>query len=82
MRFPSSSHNTHKISRLGNRWKARIGMSVILLLVKSLKHSTIKPLNKIAYCNKEIFADIKDIARTKCTSHVSRHCNLQCMSCS
>lgn len=28
---------TYKISRLENRWKARIGMSVILLLVRSLK---------------------------------------------
>jgi len=30
-------YNTYKISRLRNRWKARIGMSVTLLLVKSLK---------------------------------------------
>jgi len=39
-------YNTYKISRLGNRWKARIGMSVTLLLVKSLKQFKSRNVNK------------------------------------
>lgn len=58
---------TYKISRLGNRWKARIGMSVILLLVKSLKR--LKSLYKRVL--QQIFIHIKYIIQTRYFSHVS-----------